>query len=261
MAPAINKKRTKKSPKKPAPVFLGKRRLISPPGHVSKTKTTAEKAAFLRRYTDLPFRNTVNFDDKKTAYINKLYDGDASGSPAYRRLSGARKIKIDKNQIEKFESSGYIVTTRTYRYGGKRKKGTYAIVRPLGTGSMIESRPYGLVEKIGSRIEYKFLLNEFTRPLFIDRPEWYIENQIIKKHKKIFAAHRGKPKFKILFSHGSGGSVEYESIDQLSVYLSKFSEENLAKITGIAVVFHVRNRKKKRKKKGVKKRDKAKRRT
>ena len=246
MARAVRDKPSKNLKKKPAaPVFFGRKRVISAPGEVSKTKSTAEKAAFLRRYLDLPFKNSKNFDQAKTDYINRLYDGDASGALAYRRLAGVRKVKIDPRHAEKYESAGHIVTRRSYKYRGKRRKGTYVLIRPVAQGSTIEARDYGTVEKIGSRIEYKFLLNTFTLPLFLDRPEWYIEEEILRRHKKLFKNHYGTPTFKILFSHGSGGAIEYEDIEQLANYLDKFSEENKGKITGVAVVFHVRKRRKK----------------
>lgn len=244
--------------RKNQPILLGRVRHIER-GAVSKSKTTAEKASFLRRYIDLPFKAAKRFKPDQVAQINKLYDGTKDGAtPALRRYSGTTRVKIKKENIDSYRDAGFLVVAKKYKYRGKTKKGHYILQRHAAPGSRLKAHSYGITEKIGSRVEYHFNVDSILRGFLIDNPEAFVK-ALIEKNKKVLAKYSElKPTYKIVFQTGTGGR-EFEDLENFAAYIDAMDEVAQGKITGIAVVYHVPNSKPKKKKSKKKSKPKPKR--
>ena len=230
----LRPKPAKKQPKRPKLIFAGQKRVIDKDAP-SKKKSTAQKAKFLRQFIDLPFRNTVNFDSRQKKLIDKRYDG-TGGGVAFKRLTGAKRVKIAENKAESFENSGYIVVKKKYKIKGKTKTGTYIITRPATTGAKIRPVKGGLVETYKSRKTLKINLTGGSLPALLDHPQKFRES-LQKKHKWFFDKHQGMTRYKIIFPAGQG-RFEYEDFADLEKYVEKMNEVSRGRISGIGVVVH-----------------------
>ena len=201
------------------------------PPKISRKKTPAQKASFLRKYIDLPFRNTVNFTAPQKRKINQLYDGTKK-SPGLRRYSGATRVKIDNNQATLYAEAGHTVVRKSYRYRGKRRVGTYILTRLVHPDATIRAMGAITVEKIGTRTTYRFPFDNDSRLAFLAHPEAYIAG-LLSAHAKRFSKHRQPPTLQLLFP-GGPAHEETESVDLLVRYLESLPNDVRKRISGIA---------------------------
>lgn len=210
-------------------IFLGKKKIIDP-DKPSVKKSTAEKAKFIRKFLDLPFRNSVNFTPAQKKLIDKKYDG-IGGEVALRRYAGTKKIKI--KDPEKFEDAGYLVTKKKYTYRGKKKIGHYIWIRPETKKSSVYPVKGGIIEKSGKRKTLRINIPKYGKDLFLSDPEQYIKAEA-DRNKKIIKG-KGKKYYKLTYQAGEG-RIEYEDLEDMEKYVESMNDVSKAAITGVAIV-------------------------
>lgn len=217
-------------------IFLGKKKIIDP-DKPSVKKSTAQKAEFIRKFLDLPFRNSVNFSPAQKKLIDKKYDG-VGGEVALRRYSGARRVKV--NNPARYQDAGYLVTQKKYVYGGKKKIGNFVWIKPESKKSKLYAVKNGIVEKTGQRKTLRINIPRIGMDAFLDDPEKYTKGEA-DRNKKLFPGKK-KKYYKLVFPAGEG-RFEYQDLEDLEKYVEKMNDASKSRITGIAIVTHASKKK------------------
>lgn len=237
-SPPAKKKRSRR--KKLKSLALGRVRKYSE-GEPSKTKSTAEKAAILRKMIDLPFKAVSKFSEAQKNYIDKHYDG-LDGAVALRRLVHLKKLKIKDEDKEMFEDSGYVVDKKSYTTRGKKKKGTYVLIQSPHPKAKFHKIKNGIVVKYLDRVE--IIINLLTPEVYfmIEDPENFI-NLVMEENSRVFKKYAHlTPEYKLIYPFGES-KHEYDDIENLHHYMQELEDEGhddiIKRISGIAFIYHI----------------------